>query len=58
VNKLQGLIIAAYGRHYLAELPGGEILECVPRGKKSDVACGDTVEIERTSAPSTTLRTG
>ena len=48
--KLRGLVIAAYGRHYLAELPGGEILECVPRGKKSDVACGDTVEIERTSA--------
>ena len=49
-EKLRGLIIAAYGRHYLAELPGGEILECVPRGKKSDVACGDTVEIVRTSA--------
>lgn len=49
-EKLRGLVIAAYGRHYLAELPGGEILECVPRGKKSDVACGDTVEIERTSA--------
>ena len=49
-TTLQGLIIAAYGRHYLAELPGGEILECVPRGKKSDVACGDTVELERTSA--------
>ena len=50
MSKLRGLITAAYGRHYLAELPGGEILECVPRGKKSDVACGDTVEIERTSA--------
>jgi len=49
-TTLQGLVIAAYGRHYLAELPGGEILECVPRGKKSDVACGDTVELERTSA--------
>lgn len=49
-EELRGLIIAAYGRHYLAELPGGEILECVPRGKKSDVACGDTVEIVRTSA--------
>jgi ribosome biogenesis GTPase len=48
--KLTGLIIAAYGRHYLAELPGGEILECVPRGKKSEVACGDSVELERTSA--------
>ena len=56
--KLQGKIIAAFGRHYLAELPDGEILECVPRGKKSDVACGDVVEINRIAAPSTTLRTG
>jgi len=29
------------------ELPGGEILECVPRGKKSEVACGDNVKITR-----------
>jgi len=56
--KLRGLIIAAFGRHYLAELPGGEILECVPRGKKSEVACGDHVEVERTGTPSTSLRTG
>lgn len=56
--KLQGTIIAAFGRHYLAELPSGEILECVPRGKKSDAACGDEVEINRIAAPSTTLRTG
>ncbi|MCR4332687.1 MAG: ribosome small subunit-dependent GTPase A [Sulfuricaulis sp.] len=47
-NALQGLIIAAFGRHYLAELPGGEVIECVPRGKKSEVACGDTIEITRT----------
>ena len=48
--KLTGQVIAAFGRHYLAELPGGEILECVPRGKKSEVACGDMVTVERTSA--------
>jgi ribosome biogenesis GTPase / thiamine phosphate phosphatase len=48
--KLQGQIVAAFGRHYLAELPDGEILECVPRGKKSDVACGDVVEINRIAA--------
>lgn len=47
---LHGLIVAAYGRHYLAELPGGEVLECVPRGKKSEVACGDRVEIARTAS--------
>ncbi len=62
--SLQGQIIAAFGRHYLAELPDGEILECVPRGKKSEVACGDNVEVTRTGdgqgvidriAPRTTL---
>lgn len=47
--KLRGTIIAAFGRHYLAELADGEILECVPRGKKSEVACGDGVEINRTA---------
>jgi ribosome biogenesis GTPase len=46
----QGLITAAFGRHYLVELNDGEILECVPRGKKSEVACGDRVEILRSSA--------
>lgn len=49
-NSLTGLIIAAHGRHYLAELPGGEIIECVPRGKKSEVACGDRVEFSRTGS--------
>jgi len=54
---MQGQIIAAFGRRYLVELAGGELLDCVPRGKKSEVACGDVVEIQRT-APSTVLRTG
>ena len=48
--KQQGKIVAAFGRHYLAALPGGEMLECVPRGKKSEVACGDEVEITKTGA--------
>lgn len=47
--KLQGRIIAAFGRQYLAELPDGTQLNCVPRGKKSEVACGDVVELKRTS---------
>ncbi|MDD4910784.1 MAG: ribosome small subunit-dependent GTPase A [Sideroxydans sp.] len=47
-EKLHGQVIAAFGRHYLVELPSSEILECVPRGKKSEVACGDQVEIART----------
>ena len=44
----QGLVIAAHGRHYLIQI-GTEKLHCVTRGKKSDVAVGDLVEIQRTS---------
>ena len=43
-----GTIIAAHGRHYLAQV-GEEKLQCVTRGKKSDVAVGDQVNLKRTS---------
>ena len=55
--KLQGQIIAAFGRRYLVELADGELLACVPRGKKSEVACGDQVEIQRTADRSSDLQT-
>ena len=55
---IQGQIIAAFGRHYLAELADGSLLECVPRGKKSQVACGDFVELQRTADASAALGTG
>jgi ribosome biogenesis GTPase len=43
-----GTVIAAHGRHYLAE--AGDIkLQCVTRGKKSDVAVGDRVNLQLTS---------
>jgi ribosome biogenesis GTPase len=48
---LRARIIAAFGRQYLAELEKGDLLACVPRGKKSEVACGDWVEVSRTEAP-------
>jgi ribosome biogenesis GTPase len=54
--KLQGQIIAAFGRRYLVELADGELLACVPRGKKSEAACGDEVEIQRTAAQSSDLK--
>ncbi len=47
--KPEGTIVAAHGRHYLVELAGGEILPCFPRGKKSDLACGDRVTVSRSS---------
>ena len=46
---IQAQIIGAFGRQYLAELPDGEIVSCLTRGKKSEVACGDFVVIQRTA---------
>lgn len=43
-----GLVVAAYGRRYRVELPGGIEIDCVTRGRKSDVACGDRVRMART----------
>ncbi|HEV8644018.1 MAG TPA: ribosome small subunit-dependent GTPase A [Burkholderiales bacterium] len=46
---LYGLVVGTYGRQYLVELTGNEILTCFPRGKRSTLACGDHVEIVRTA---------
>lgn len=43
-----GSVIAAHGRHYLVEAPD-IVVNCVTRGKKSDVAVGDVVEYQFTS---------
>ena len=49
--RLGGTVIAAHGRHYLVTPEdGGEMLQCFPRGKKSEVAVGDRVEYQSTSA--------
>jgi ribosome biogenesis GTPase len=44
-----GLVVGTFGRQYLIELPGPEILTCFPRGKRSTLACGDRVEVARTA---------
>jgi ribosome biogenesis GTPase len=49
MTELSATIIAAHGRHYLAQA-GDEKLQCVTRGKKSDVAVGDIVHVKRTSS--------
>lgn len=46
---MEGRVIAAHGRQYIVELADGTRLPCVPRGKKSEVACGDRLEVQRTS---------
>ena len=45
-----GLVVAAYGRRYRVELEDRAEIDCVTRGKKTDVACGDAVQAARTGA--------
>ncbi|KAA1004647.1 ribosome small subunit-dependent GTPase A [Paraburkholderia panacisoli] len=48
--RVGGLVVAAHGRHYLvAPEDGGAMLQCFPRGKRSEVAVGDRVIYEPTS---------
>ena len=51
-ERASGIVIAAHGRHYIVA-PEGEahrLVQCFPRGKKSEVAVGDRVHFEPTSA--------
>jgi ribosome biogenesis GTPase len=50
---VQGQVFAAFGRRYLTRLDDGSEIACLTRGKKSEVVCGDRVEIMRTGAAST-----
>jgi ribosome biogenesis GTPase / thiamine phosphate phosphatase len=45
---LQGLVVAAYGKRYTVELADKTKISCVTRGKKTDLACGDIVNIKLT----------
>lgn len=47
-ESLQGLVVAAYGKRYEVELTDGKRISCVTRGKKTDLACGDVVNIKLT----------
>jgi len=46
-NTHSGRVIAAHGRHFLVD-DGETVTECVTRGKKGGVACGDRVRFSRT----------
>jgi ribosome biogenesis GTPase len=49
MSALTGTIIAAHGRHYLADVDGRK-LQCVTRGKKTNIAVGDVVNLKMTSS--------
>ncbi len=48
IALLEGRVIASYGRHYQVEA-NDQVLDCVTRGKQSNVACGDWVKLKLTS---------
>lgn len=50
---LSAQVIAAFGRQYLVRLADDTEMTCLTRGKKSEAACGDWVEVRRTDIPST-----
>lgn len=47
-DAIDATVIAAHGRHFLAQA-GGEMLHCVTRGKKTDLAVGDKVAVKPTA---------
>ncbi len=49
-SLLSGRVVSAHGRHYAVRGDDGRLLNCVTRGKKNDVACGDRVEVHPTGA--------
>jgi ribosome biogenesis GTPase len=49
-DLLDGRIVAAYGRRYLVELTDATQLDCVTRGRRGALACGDRVGVAH-SAP-------
>jgi len=61
---LEGQIVASFGRRFLVELADAAQLDCVTRGKREALACGDRVSVAvrgpgqgviETVAPRTTL---
>jgi len=57
-EPLHGQVIAAFGRQYLVRMNDGSEIACLTRGKKSEVACGDSVQIKLTADASTGNGTG
>jgi ribosome biogenesis GTPase len=45
LNTFSGRVVSAHGRHYMVRLDDGQVLRAFPRGKRSEVACGDRVDV-------------
>lgn len=48
-SLITGQIVAAYGRHFLVRTVQHTDLDCITRGRKLDVVCGDRVDVDVTA---------
>ncbi len=52
-SLLDGLVVASYGKRFGVEIKSDDgesrVISCVTRGKKTDLACGDQVQVRMTS---------
>ena len=46
--RLPGTVVASFGRQFTVETDTGNLIACVTRGKRTDIACGDRVAIAMT----------
>jgi ribosome biogenesis GTPase / thiamine phosphate phosphatase len=46
-SLLKGQIVASFGRRYSVELADASLLDCVTRGRRAEIACGDRVQVAR-----------
>lgn len=46
----EGVVVSAHGRQYRIEQEDGRVLSCFPRGKKSELVCGDRVGYQYTAS--------
>jgi ribosome biogenesis GTPase len=46
---VSGQVVAAYGRRFLVESRGGDLIPCLARGRHAQYACGDHVLVKRTA---------
>ena len=44
-SSLGGQVVASFGRRFLVELADATILDCVTRGRRGEIACGDRVSV-------------
>ena len=51
-GRVSGLVVAAHRRHYVVDTDGNGTIECVLKGRRITLACGDRVDIERSEATS------